>query len=141
MSAWLYALGRWCYRRRKTVIGIWLALLIGLGGAAVAFMGSFNNAFEIPASRSQEALDRLRMTFPEGAALSAMAIVVAPDGQDIEEFRPEVEDAIAEFDDLDMVLAATSPWNEYVSGLISDSGEAAIVQLSLDRGSGEMSAL
>ena len=132
MSAWLYALGRWCYRRRKTVIGIWLALLIGLGGAAVAFMGSFNNAFEIPASRSQEALDRLRMTFPEGAALSAMAIVVAPDGQDIEEFRPEVEDAIAEFDDLDMVLAATSPWNEYVSGLISDSGEAAIVQLSLD---------
>lgn len=131
MSAWLYSLGRWCFRRKKTVIGIWLALLLALGGAAVAFMGSFNNVFYIPASSSQTALDKLEMTFPEAAALSAMAVVVAPPGHGIEEYRPQIEQAIEEFDALDEVLSVTSPWNEYVHGLVSESGDAAIVQLAL----------
>ena len=84
MSATLYALGRWCYRRRFTVIAIWFALLAVLGGAAAAWSGSFQNSFSIPSSTSQEALDRLRMTFPQGAALSAMTIVVAPEGHTVE---------------------------------------------------------
>ncbi|NHB84874.1 hypothetical protein G7085_10375 [Tessaracoccus sp. HDW20] len=77
----LYALGRWCYRHKKTVIGAWLALLIALGSLGVAFMGSFNNSFSIPSSQSQAALDKLRMTFPEAAALSATVVVVAPEGR------------------------------------------------------------
>lgn len=132
MSAWLYALGRWCYRRKGTVIAAWLALLVALGGLTVAFMGSFNNTFEIPSSRSQAALDNLRMTFPQAAALSAMAVVVAPDGHSIEEYRPEIEKAVEEFGAVPQVEAATSPWNEMVSGLVSGSGNAAIIQLSLD---------
>lgn len=134
MSAWLYAVGRWCYRRRLTVIALWLSLLALLGVSAGLWMGSFNNAFEIPSSRSQGALDKLRMTFPQGAALSALAVVVAPEGQQVAESREQIEAAVADFDDLPMVEAATSPWNEYVDGLISDSGRAAIIQLSLDFG-------
>ncbi|AQP48605.1 transporter [Tessaracoccus aquimaris] len=132
MSAWLYALGRWCYRRRKTVIAIWLALLVALGGLAFTFMGSFNNTFEIPSSKSQDALDKLRMTFPQAAALSAMAVVVVPEGESIETYRPQIEAAVSEFDGLAEVEAATSPWNEHVSGLVSDSDRAAIIQLSLE---------
>ncbi|AQP45639.1 MMPL family transporter [Tessaracoccus flavus] len=134
MSAWLYAVGRWCYRKRLTVIAIWLGALVALGGAALAFSGSFNNAFEIPSSRSQEALDKLRMTFPQGAALSALAIIVAPEGEQVDDLRPEIEAALADFEALDEVVEATSPWNEYVDGLVSDSGRAAIMQLSLDFG-------
>lgn len=132
MSAWLYGVGRWCYRRRLTVIGAWLSTLLVLGVAAVTFGGSFNNAFEIPASKSQEALDKLRMTFPQGAALSALAIVVAPEGGQVTDSRAEIEASIEEFGELSMVEAVTSPWNEYVDGLVSDSGRAAIIQLSLD---------
>ncbi|HSO68972.1 MAG TPA: MMPL family transporter [Arachnia sp.] len=132
MSAWLYAVGRWCYRRRLTVIGLWLSVLLVLGLAAVTFGGSFNNAFEIPSSKSQEALDKLRMTFPQGAALSALAIVVAPEGEQVTDSRDEIEASIEEFGELSMVEAVTSPWNEYVDGLVSDSGRAAIIQLSLD---------
>ncbi|MBB1514947.1 MMPL family transporter [Tessaracoccus sp. MC1679] len=132
MSAWLYAVGRWCYRRRLTVIGLWLSALLVLGLAAVTFGGSFNNAFEIPSSKSQEALDKLRMTFPQGAALSALAIVVAPEGEQVTDSRTEIEASLEEFGELSMVEAVTSPWNEYVDGLISDSGRAAIIQLSLD---------
>lgn len=132
MSALLYALGRWCYRHKGTVIAAWLALLVALGGLTAAFMGSFNNTFEIPSSSSQAALDKLRMTFPQGAALSAMAVVVAPEGHQVEEYRTEIEHAVEEFGQVPQVEAATSPWNKIVSGLVSSSGKAAIIQLSLD---------
>lgn len=132
MSAWLYSVGRWCYRRRLTVIAIWLALLIALGGSAALWAGSFQNTFEIPSSKSQEALDKLRMTFPQGAALSAMAVVVVPEGHTVEEYRPQLEEAIDEFEALDEVESVTSPWNDIVEGLISESGRAAIIQMNLD---------
>ena len=136
MSAWLYAIGKWCYRHRKTVLGAWLAALILLGGSGVAFMGAFNNAFEIPSSRSQDALDKLRMTFPQGAALSAMAVIVVPEGDSVENHKATIEDAVAEFGELSEVQedGATSPWNEFVQGLVSDDERAALIQLSLDFG-------
>ena len=134
MSATLYALGRWCYRRRFTVIAIWFALLAVLGGAAAAWSGSFQNSFSIPSSTSQEALDRLRMTFPQGAALSAMTIVVAPEGHTVEDYRAEIERAVEQFDALAETESVTSPWNENVDGMISDDGRAAIVQMTLDFG-------
>ena len=79
MSTKLYALGRWCFRNRLKVIGLWIALLAVLGSLAVGFGATFNNVFEIPGSSSQDALHKLRMTFPQGAATGAIAIIVAPE--------------------------------------------------------------
>ena len=132
MSAWLYALGRWCFRRKWTVIGAWIGILAVLGGSAVLWSDSFKNTFSIPSAPSQVALDQLRMTFPEAAGLTAMAVVVAPEGEAVEEYRPEIEAALSEFEGLAEVDAVTSPWNEMVDGLVSDDGRAAIVQLTLD---------
>lgn len=132
MSAQLYALGRWCFRNSWKVIGLWLALLALLGTSGLLLMGDFDDEFRIPGSSSQEALDRLLMTFPEGAALSATAIVIAPDDTSINELRTAVEDNLGQFEDLESVDAATSPWNELVSGLINDDNTAAIVQVNLD---------
>ena len=134
MSAWLYSVGRWCYRKRRTVIGAWLAVLLILGGLAAAFHGPFSNAFSIPSAQSQEALEKLQMTFPEGAALTAMAIVVAPEGHQVMEYRPQLEKAVAEMEQLDEVDMVTPPWTEMVDGLVSESGRAAIIQLNLDFG-------
>ncbi|MFD0865777.1 MMPL family transporter, partial [Tessaracoccus lubricantis] len=133
MSAWLYAVGKWCFRHRRSVVAVWLAVLLALGGAAMAWSQSFENTFDIPSSRSQAALEKLRMTFPQGAALSAMAVVVVPEGDTVEDHRAVIEAAVADFQALDEVAAdgATSPWNEFVDGLISDDGRAALIQLSL----------
>ena len=74
MSAQLYALGRWCFRNSWKVIGLWIALLALVGTSGLLLMSDFDDEFRIPGSSSQEALDKLQMTFPEGAALSANAI-------------------------------------------------------------------
>ncbi len=132
MSAQLYALGRWCYRNSWKVIGLWMALLALVGTSGALLMGDFDDEFRIPGSSSQEALDKLRMTFPEGAALGATAIVIAPEGTNINDLQADVESNLSDFEDVDVVDSVTSPWNEMVKGLINDDNTAAVAQLTLD---------
>jgi len=40
MATLLYRLGHFATRRRWAVLIVWLALLIGMGGAAAAFSGT-----------------------------------------------------------------------------------------------------
>ena len=63
MSSLLYALGRWSYRSRKLVLVLWIAVLALAGGSAALFNQGTDNAFSIPGTESQEALDTLSSTF------------------------------------------------------------------------------
>ena len=132
MSAQLYALGRCCFRHAKLVLAAWLVVVLAVGGAALAFRGSFADVFKIPGSPSQVALDKLHMTFPQGAMTQATAIFVAPEGGRVDDFRGAVEDTVTELDAIDFVDSATSPWDERISGMVSDDGRAAIVTVLID---------
>ncbi|MBB1577298.1 MAG: MMPL family transporter [Propionibacterium sp.] len=132
MSAQLYALGRWCFRHAKLVLAAWLVVVLAIGGAALAFRGSFADVFKIPGSPSQVALDKLGMTFPQGAMTQATAIFVAPEGGRVDDFRDVIEETITELQDLDFVNSVTSPWNERITGMVSDDGRAAIVTILVD---------
>lgn len=46
MSAFLYELGRNCYRARKRVLAIWLAVLVLLGALALLLGGKYSDEFE-----------------------------------------------------------------------------------------------
>ncbi|WP_260465036.1 MMPL family transporter [Arachnia propionica] len=132
MSAQLYALGRWCHRHARTTLLAWLAVLVVLGGLAIGFRGQFEDVFKIPGSSSQVAIDKLRMTFPQGAMTQGMMIFVAEEGHRVDEFRDVIERAVTQLEGLDFVDSATSPWNEFITDLISDDGRAAIVVLLAD---------
>ena len=108
MSAQLYALGRCCFRHAKLVLAAWLVVVLAVGGAALAFRGSFADVFKIPGSSSQVALDKLHMTFPQSAMTQATAIFVAPEGGRVDDFRGAVEDTVTELDAIDFVDSATS---------------------------------
>lgn len=132
MSAQLYALGRWCFQHAKLVLAAWLLVILAMGGAALAFRGSFADVFKIPGSSSQVALDKLRMTFPQGAMTQAAAIFVAPEGGRVDDFRDVIEDTVTELESIDFVNSAASPWNERITGMVSDDGRAAIVAILID---------
>lgn len=132
VSATLYELGRWCFRNRKKVVVGWLSALLVVGAVGLGFMGSFEDAFEIPGSSSAEAYNRLGMTFPEATALAATAIIVAPEGSSVADEQESIEAAMAEFEELSTIDTAVSPWNEMVTGMISDDGRAAMMQLNMN---------
>ena len=138
MSTWIYRLAHASWRARRRVVAIWLAILFVLGGLALTVGGTFNDEFDIPGASSQQALDGLKMTFPEAALSSANVIVLAPEGQKVTDpaIKQAIEDEIAVFDELEWVEMAQSPFFEYVEGLISDDETAALINVRAQEGLG-----
>src|SRR5690606_40895484 len=78
--------------------------------------------------------EQLCRSFPQVSGTNAQFIVVAADGDKITDtdYQKPIEAAVTGFDKLDDVLAATSPYDEMIEGMINDGGTAAIVQLQFD---------
>lgn len=134
MSTLLYSLGRWSFRHPWRVLVSWILLLLVVGAGALGLNKGFDNSFSIPGTESQEGLEQLSRTFPQVAGTSAQGVIVAADGDEIEDeaYREPIEDLVAQIEGIDDVAAVTSPYDESVDGTISDDGVAAIVQVQLD---------
>lgn len=142
MSTLLYALGRWSYRHSWRVLIAWL-LLLGIAGASAGlFMQGTDNSFSIPGTEAQAGLEQLSRSFPQASGTSAQLVVVAADGGrvDQEPYSSAIEDAIGQLDELDGVLAVTDPFDEMVSGLVSEDDGAAIIRLQFDGQATDVSA-
>jgi len=134
VSTALYALGRWAYRHPWRVLTSWLLVMILAGGGALLFQQGTDNTFSIPGTESEEGLKELQRTFPEVSGTSAQFIVVAPDGTTVEDapFPDEIEATIDQIEGIDGVLAVSDPYDESISGLISDDGSAALVRFQFE---------
>lgn len=141
MSTLLSSLGRWSYRHPWRVLVSWL-LALGIAGAGALVLGAgTDNSFSIPGTESQAGLEQLSRSFPQVSGTSAQIIVVAADGDKVTDaaYEDEIEQSIDEMEDLDGVLAANSPYDEMVSGMINDDETAAIVRLQFDGESTDVS--
>ncbi|AZS39587.1 Membrane protein YdfJ [Microbacterium oxydans] len=134
MSTLLSSLGRWSFRHPWRVLVSWL-LALGIAGAGALVLGAgTDNTFSIPGTESQAGLEQLSRSFPQVSGTNAQFIVVAADGDKITdaEYQDDIEGAVDELGDLDGVLAATSPYDEMVKGMINDDDTAAIVRVQFD---------
>lgn len=134
MSTLLSSLGRWSFRHPWRVLVSWL-LALGIAGAGALVLGAgTDNTFSIPGTESQAGLEQLSRSFPQVSGTNAQFIVVAADGDKItdDDYREHIEDAVDELGDLDGVLAATSPYDEMVKGMINEDDTAAIVRVQFD---------
>lgn len=134
MSTLLYALGRWSYRHPWRVLVAWLLLLGIAGGGAMVFMKGTDNSFSIPGTEAQEGIELLDRSFPQASGTSAQLVVVADDGDaiDVDPYASGIGDAIAGLEDLDGVIAVTDPFDDMVTGMVSDDESAAIIRLQFD---------
>ena len=133
MSSLLYSVGRWAYRARTLVVILWIGLLALLGGGALLLNQGTDNSFSIPGTESQEALDTLSRTFPQVSGTTAQIVVVAPEGQTVDQpsIKQPVEDAVTSIARIDGVSGTTSPYSAQVKNLVSDDRSAAIIQVQL----------
>ncbi|WP_020098051.1 MMPL family transporter [Microbacterium sp. 11MF] len=141
MSTILFTLGRWAYRHSWRVLIAWILLLGIIGGGVALFMKGTDNSFTIPGTEAQQGLELLNRTFPQASGASAQLIVVAPDGETVKDqpLRGEIDDLVTRLGDIDGVTSATSPFDEMVTGLVSDDDRAALVQMQFDGTSTEVS--
>lgn len=142
VSTLLSSLGRWSFRHPWRVLVSWL-LALGIAGAGALVLGAgTDNSFSIPGTESQAGLEQLSRSFPQVSGTSAQIIVVAADGDTITDdpYRADIEKAVDQLGDLDGVLAANSPYDEMVTGMVNDDENAAIIRLQFDGESTNVSA-
>ena len=65
------SLARWCFRHHWTVVGVWLALIIGLNAVGGAVGSAFDGEFTSTDSESDRGFSVLQEYFPGAAAHSA----------------------------------------------------------------------
>ncbi|WP_440708092.1 MMPL family transporter [Herbiconiux sp. YIM B11900] len=133
MSSLLYSIGRWAFRFRLRVVGIWLILLALAGGSALVLFQGMDSSVSIPGTESQQALDELSRTFPQVSGSSAQIVIVSDDGQSLsaDPYRTAITDEITAIDDIDGVDSALSPFDELGAQNLSDGGDAAVISVQL----------
>ncbi|MEV0713680.1 MMPL family transporter [Asanoa sp. NPDC050611] len=128
MATLLYRLGRASFRRRRLVVVLWLVLLAGLGGAALAFKGPTSSNFTMPGTESQRAIDSLKQEFPEGSGAVGLIVVAAPEGSTLTDppLTAAVKDLVGEAGRLPGVVGAVDPFQ---AKAISEDTRYALVQV------------
>ena len=129
MASFLYRLGRFTFRRRWIVTCLWLAVLAAALGGAATLSGSTSDAFRIPGTPSQQAIDLLQERFPQASADGATARVVfaAPDGKTLRDpaYQAAITAAVAELKQAPEVASVTDP---FASGAVNQAGTVGIAQ-------------
>src|SRR5437763_15499121 len=87
MAAVLYRLGGWAFERRRTVVLIWVAVLVLFGALVAGVGGKVSNSFTIPGTESQRALNLLNREFPGSGGAVARIVFAAPPGHKLTEPR------------------------------------------------------
>lgn len=133
MSTLLYRLARAAYRRARTVLAIWLLAAIGLLGLGFGLGGSTDDTFTIPGTESQDALDELGELFPQVSGATVQAVVVAPEGQRVDDasVRAEIAEIAADLAAIDGVDQVLGPFDEFADNQVSDDASVAIIQTTL----------
>ncbi|MFM9275100.1 MMPL family transporter [Pseudarthrobacter sp. NKDBFgelt] len=124
MASLLYHLGRLAYRRRWWVLAVWTAVVLGTGGAAVAFQGTMSNNFSIPGTESQRVLDQLEEELPEAAGGSGAVVFHAGSGSFTPAQEQAIGDALDRLKDIPEVQSAASPFE------LQDQIDAGAAQLA-----------
>jgi putative drug exporter of the RND superfamily len=132
----LRRLGRFCYRRHRMVLGVWVAAIVVLGGAVGAAGTGYSSSFGDFESEATQGFDLLEERFGGTAGGEQASIVfVADEGLDSAGVRTRIEGLLAEVDDLpgvDVVSPYENPEQIAPQGPLAGRLGYARVQLSAE---------
>ncbi|MDQ1294843.1 MAG: putative drug exporter of the superfamily [Actinomycetota bacterium] len=130
MERILHALGVFCARAPRRVLGLWVFAALALLLAGQSAGGTFVNDFQVPGMESQKALDTARDHFPEVGAVTAEVVWQAQEGSldtpaRQEAVRTMLADIAAQPDVAGVSRAQPSPDGGAASATVDYSREVA----------------
>ena len=87
MARHLANLGRASYRHRWVVVTAWAAAITAIALSAAALHKPTSDAFNVPGTEAQQALDLLDAKFPGDGGATARLVFAAPAGRTLDEQR------------------------------------------------------
>lgn len=126
----LAALARTATQRPRTVVLVWLLLLvIGLGFGTRVFGDLTSSVEDVPGSESVAAAERLAELTPDGDDFNA---VVAAPSVDTPQIRAQVGDAVADVRKQPGIAQVPDPYA--TRGLVAQDGKALLIPVTLKGG-------
>ena len=124
MSSGLFRIGNWCFRHRRWVLCAWAVVIVVLAVVAINVKQPTSNAFSIPGTESQQALNLLDQKFPGtgGAQAQVVFSVASPGTLTGSADRQAIEATVAELKKLPQVVGVTDPFQ---TGTVSKDGRIA----------------
>ncbi|MGW1623942.1 MMPL family transporter [Streptomyces sp. NPDC002172] len=133
MATFLDRLGRLAFRRRWTVVLMWLAVMAAVGLAASQAPGTSDERFSMPGIEAQKAYDLAQERFPGVLADGATArvVFVARGGQKVTapDNRAAIEKAVAKLAGGPQVSRADDPFR---TDAVSKDGSTAYTTVTYD---------
>ena len=136
MATLLYRIGAFAARRRWTVVVAWAVILLVVGGGALAFKGEMTNAFTIPGTQGQQALDKVTQEIPAAGGASGQVVFVTTDGTPITDHAARMASTMTEIKRVDGVLCVAGPGDHQV-----DLARTARPRSARCRSPGQLSAI
>ncbi|WP_129843375.1 MMPL family transporter [Streptomyces sp. RFCAC02] len=144
MSAFLFRLGRWAFRRRRLVLGIWLAAAVVAALTSVLSGGTTTDVFTIPGTEAQRTTDLLERRLPAFGGGQTQVVLAAEGSAKVTDPGPRagIEEAFRALADVPQAASATGPFDGD-SPQVSRDGTVALgtVQFRTDPGTVEQSTL
>ena len=126
----LRALARFCYRRRRFVVGAWLVALVGVTVLSSAIGTNFTTNFSAPNTESTRAANLLKDDFKaQSGDIVQVALRGAPSMQS-PDVRKQVQSFIAALARVPHVTSVSDPYA--TRGGVSPSGTVALANAQLD---------
>ncbi len=132
MSSFLYRLGRTTAHSTRRVVAAWVLLLVALAAGAVTLGGTLQEDLTIPGTESQQGIDQLDERFPLLAGTSGQLLFVAPEGERVADHRDDVEQVLAQVEDVDHVAMVLDPLEKGNEFTLAQDGRYAVAQVQLD---------
>ena len=107
----LQRLARTCFRRRWLVLGVWVAVLIGLNVLANGVIGSnFRTDFKLPATESRTVFEMLQKANPDRSGATSQIVFQDTSGVNTPEVQQAMDGLFQQVDQLQGV-EVTSPFD------------------------------
>jgi putative drug exporter of the RND superfamily len=135
VSAWT----RWCFRRRRLVLALWLGALIGIGAFSGAAGTAYQNKFSLPGTESQHALDLLKRDFPAASGESETIVLHARTGTLRDPgVTARAEAMLARVAKLPHVVSVASPYAPAGARQVSTDATIAFAPVTIDGMAGDV---
>ncbi|MEO6714589.1 MAG: MMPL family transporter [Mycobacteriales bacterium] len=136
----LVRLADWCYRKRRLVVALWIAALVGTFAVANAFGGEFRQNYLQSGSESKEALDILKKKFPQKSGDTIQIVVHSDAGVTSPAAKARAESLFSGVVAAEHVVGVSSPFSEQGARQISRDGKTAYADVDLDKRDNEFTA-
>jgi RND superfamily putative drug exporter len=128
----LVQLADWCYRRRRLVVVLWIAALVGSFALSSVFAGEFKQNYLQPGSDSKAASDTLTKNFPQRSGDTIQIVVHSAAGMSTPAVRARAEKIFGKVAGSKHVVGVVSPFTDVGSDQVSEDGTTAYADVALD---------